>query len=360
MLSQKVLRVGCAGAGRAGKIHIQNIQRQRNARIVAVCTPDRNEQSWVSEHVPGAAIYSSYDKFIQHGHGSKSSPPLKMDCVFLCTPTKLHHEQLVGALKNGMHVFCEKPLSQDPDVAEAMYVEALRYPSIKVACAFPRRFDAGYVAMRQEIEKNTIGNIVALRSQTTDLIDHSPFFARYVSGSGGVFLDSAIHDIDAILFLLGGLKGAKGQGSDVVKPQRAFATGSATVFPSLSEYGDADNASGLIEFDGGVFAQVTCSRTNAHGHHSYTEVLGTSGKIVVNQEPRLLNLDISTSTGTCVKAARDHLELFESAFETEVSAFLNWVAHDIPAQYSLRDAVLAVKIGAALQKSFRERRQITF
>lgn len=355
----QILRVGAAGAGRAGKVHIRLLELEKDVEVVAICTPDPAEQRWAQEVCPAAALYDSYDAFLEHQG---------MECIWLSTPTPLHKEHFAAALRHGLHIFCEKPLSGIPEDAREMYKDSLQHPLLKVACAFPRRYDEGYMAARRQIKRGAIGEILVARSQTTDRMDSSEFFIQYAERSGGVFVDSAIHDIDACLYLMSAAPpepetnrtdGTNGDtGGDGLVPISAYGVGSTRVFPRLKEWGDADNALGTVEFAGGHIATFMCSRTNAHGHHSATEIIGTKGKIFINRDPRKLNIEISDINGTRMEAAEDHFELFEAAFVRENRAFLDWVLYDKTPEFSMKDAVNAVLIGHSLQRSLREKTKV--
>ena len=47
-----------------------------------------------------------------------------IDIVDICTPTYLHHEIALEAIKAGKHVFCEKPIALDYAEAKEMYEAA--------------------------------------------------------------------------------------------------------------------------------------------------------------------------------------------------------------------------------------------
>ncbi len=63
-----------------------------------------------------------------------------VDAVILCTPHRLHAEQIVAAAEAGKHVFCEKPLTTNVDEAKAA-IEAVTAAGVQLGIGHERRFE---------------------------------------------------------------------------------------------------------------------------------------------------------------------------------------------------------------------------
>ena len=57
-----------------------------------------------------------------------------IDIVDIGTPTFLHAEMAIAALKNGKHVLCEKPLGRDLKECEAMFAAAKKSKAVHMVC----------------------------------------------------------------------------------------------------------------------------------------------------------------------------------------------------------------------------------
>ncbi|KAA8915162.1 hypothetical protein TRICI_002707 [Trichomonascus ciferrii] len=332
---QKELCIGAVGAGRMGKVHINSLCKTRNVNLVAVCTVVEAEKQWIRENVPNARIYDSFDEFVAQSD---------IDAIWISGSTHFHEEHLSKALANGKHVCCEKPLSHHKNIAWKMYEQSLKYPHLKAGCAFPRRFSKVYQEARKAIAKGTIGDVIAVRSSSSDLYnpDREQLF-KFLRTSGGIFLDMNAHDLDISLFLAG---------KDSV-PETAFAVGTREVYPETAEWNDCDNACGIIRLSNGLVFNTYASRDNRHGSHPTTEIVGTKGRIVVNPEPRGVNVDISTENGTTMVGAAEHWDFFEDGFAREVEAFRDWILYDSEDHaFSLKDAATAVSLAHNLTESF--------
>ncbi|OAJ57952.1 oxidoreductase [Paraburkholderia ginsengiterrae] len=331
------LRMGIVGLGRLGKRHAGNLAyRVPGAALVAACSPVEEERAWAREALPATRLYDDYADLLADR---------EVDAVWLVTPSSLHAQQIVDALHAGKHVFCEKPLSLDLAECERVLAEAARYPHLQATIGFMRRFDPSYRDAFEKIEAGKIGRPFLVRSQTTDQNDTDGFFVRFAASSGGIFLDCTVHDIDVARWLLG-------------KPRakRVFAAGAAVLHDGLREFGDVDNGVAICEFEGGKLAMFYASRTQAHGNDTHSEVIGTSGALVVGRNPRLNRVEIYDATGVRNECTPSFFDRFEEAFLFEAQAFVAAVLSggSAPAGASLADAVEATRIGAAMRESLLE------
>jgi myo-inositol 2-dehydrogenase / D-chiro-inositol 1-dehydrogenase len=338
-MTSSPLRIGIAGVGRMGKHHAANLaQRVLGAELVAACSPVADELAWARDALGVAHVYGEYTRLLAHP---------RLDAVFLATPTTLHADQIIEGLRAGKHVFSEKPLALN--IADCLRVEdeATRHPRQKVMIGYVRRFDPSYRDARDKIESGAIGRPFLARSQTADQNDASGFFVRYAGASGGILLDMSVHDIDTVRWLLGA-KGAR----------RVFAAGTIAVHEGLRECGDVDNAVATIEFADGQIASIYASRTLAHGHETLTEIVGTTGRLTIGQNPRINRVEIADVHGVRNECTPTFYERFADAFLHEAQAFVDVVREDRPPPLTLRDATEATRIGIAATESLRTNRVV--
>jgi predicted dehydrogenase len=127
---------------------------------------------------------------------------LEPDGLVVATPSALHAEQAIAALRAGVPVFCQKPLGRDAAEAEAV-VEAARRAGVLLGVDLSYRDTAAARALRAELP--ALGDVYA-----ADLVFHNAygpdkpwFYDRELAG-GGCLLDLGIHLVDLALWLLGG------------------------------------------------------------------------------------------------------------------------------------------------------------
>ncbi|KAL9126849.1 MAG: hypothetical protein Q9217_004176 [Psora testacea] len=327
------LKIACAGLGRMGKrhaLHLLNIVPR--AELVAVSSPDGEELQWAKQQLEpfGVTVYQDYDQLLKHEG---------LQAVVIASMTSVHAEQTIRAIKAEKHVLCEKPLSTSVDV---MVVDAAKKrPHLKVMCGFSRRFDDSYRDAWNKMKAGMIGRPSIFRSQTCDKLDTTGFFLKFVEQSGGIFIDSSIHDIDLALWFFG-------QDSKV---KSVVASGITVVQPSLRKHRDRDNAVGIIEFSDDRIAYLYCSRMMAAGQEDTTEIIGTKGKITVNMEPQVNLVNIYEPSGIRREIPQTYYDRFKKAFVTEANEFTAACLDNLKLPMELTAAVQAVKIGCVLQES---------
>ncbi|PYH43515.1 putative NAD binding Rossmann fold oxidoreductase [Aspergillus saccharolyticus JOP 1030-1] len=343
-MSIQKLKVGMAGLGRVGKIHVNNFLHQTpRADLVAAFSPDPAEIAWGRQNLEpyGVTLYDDYDKMLAH-------PGLQ--AVVIGTATSVHAEETMKAIDRDLHVLCEKPLSTSVEVCKAVVQKAQTKPHLKVMCGFSRRFDASYREVHSKISQGLIGRPSIIRSQTCDKYDPSGFYVAYAAWSGGVFVDMSVHDIDLTLWFLG---------EDSI-PKSISAYGITAVQPELKQYNDYDNAVGIVEFWGGKIAYYYCSRMMPHGQEDTTEVIGTEGKLSVNINPQRDFVNYYHPGGITREVPPNFVGRFGEAFVREANEFTAACLEGTALPVRLGNAVKAVEIGAYLQEALVSGRQIRF
>ncbi|KAF2144884.1 uncharacterized protein K452DRAFT_244321, partial [Aplosporella prunicola CBS 121167] len=341
--TQKI-NIAVVGLGRMGKRHAKTLMyRTPTANLVAVCTIAEPELKWARSFFgpdSGVTVFDSYDKMLE-------TPGLQ--AVWVSTSTDLHAPQSIAAIKKGLHVLCEKPLSQNMDEARAVVDIAKKNPQLKVMAGYSRRFDASYRDAKAKVDAGAIGKPFIVRSQTGDLRDDTGFFVRYAAKNGAIFVDCAIHDIDLSIWYLG-----------EVIPKAVWAIGTISHHPELAESNDVDNGLALVEYWGGKMAYFYCSRTQGHGHDVATEIIGTQGKLMVNVHPRINRVQLADSRGISNEVEPEYWERFEDAFATEANEFCESIIEDKPVPLPLELGLKSLEIGWALQDALWSGKNVFF
>jgi len=148
--SDKV-RVGCIGIGGMGGNDVRAVAALEETEIVALCDVDRKRGKEVFTAFPDAAQYEDYREML-----SKESASL--DAVTVSTPDHNHAPATVRALKDGKHVFCQKPLTHT--VAEARRVgQVAERASVATRMGIQHHTDDGLRRLRELLEAGTIGTV---------------------------------------------------------------------------------------------------------------------------------------------------------------------------------------------------------
>ncbi len=110
---QSSLRVGILGAGLMGRWHSE-YARRAGARIVAVADQDIASAGSLSERV-SAQAFSDLDDMLEKS---------RLDVLHICTPLASHYPLAMRAIRAGVHVFVEKPLTESAEETGLLLGEA--------------------------------------------------------------------------------------------------------------------------------------------------------------------------------------------------------------------------------------------
>lgn len=211
------LRIGVLGAGHLGRIHVQQWQEVAGASLVGFFDPHPEKCQRITEEF-GVAAALNMEELLD-----------RVDVLDIVTPTLTHHGLASTALKKGLHVFIEKPVTTTVDEARDLMVLAAR-GGRKVQVGHVERFNPAfqaalpYFAEPMFIESHRLAQF---NPRGTDV---------------SVVLDLMIHDIDIVLRVVGS------ELTDV------HASGVAVV----SDTPDIANA--RLAFKNGCVANLTASR----------------------------------------------------------------------------------------------------
>ncbi len=135
------LNHACIGVGGMGWHDLQTFKQHPRLEIVAICDVDENNLKKAAEALPGARTYTDWRELLKK-EGNK------IDSVNVTVPDHNHFPIAMAAIRNGKHVYCQKPMCHD--VAE---VRALTLASIK----------AGVITQLGTQVASTIGDRTAVR-----------------------------------------------------------------------------------------------------------------------------------------------------------------------------------------------------
>jgi predicted dehydrogenase len=113
----KPQRVLVVGLGTMGMSHARAYQAIDGFELVGLCTRNAMARSDLDKAFPGVPCYESL---------TEALAVLKPDAVSINTYTEHHAQMALEALAAGAHVFCEKPLADSLDAAEAVVAAARR------------------------------------------------------------------------------------------------------------------------------------------------------------------------------------------------------------------------------------------
>src|SRR5262249_44630019 len=109
------VRIGLLGAGGISATHLRAAQSIAGVEVVAVHGANRDKTRALAA-AAGATPYDDLDGFLAH----------PMDIVAIGSPSGLHADQAILAVRRGIHVLVEKPVDTTLEKIDALVEEADR------------------------------------------------------------------------------------------------------------------------------------------------------------------------------------------------------------------------------------------
>jgi len=154
-LDNNQIRVGVIGCGAMGKEHIERLTNViPQTKVVAVY-----------DYIEEAAqeIVKKYN-VTSFASGKELIDSNEIDAVVIASADETHADYVMECLKQNKHVFCEKPLALTAKECEEMMAIEARQGHRLLQMGFNRRFDKGYVEMKEAIDNGEIGEPLMIHS----------------------------------------------------------------------------------------------------------------------------------------------------------------------------------------------------
>jgi myo-inositol 2-dehydrogenase/D-chiro-inositol 1-dehydrogenase len=328
---QKSIGVAFLGVGRMGETHLRNLRSIPGVKVVVVADPNLEAAQRGQKLSEAELAITDVKKAIEHP---------AVDAVVIVTPTNTHAELIELAAKTGKAVFSEKPIALDLGETRRV-VDIVKERGIPMQLGFMRRFDPGYAKAKQRIEAGDLGKLETFRALSRDTY---PPELKFLLGSGGLFVDMSVHDLDLARFLVG-------------EVDEVCAWGGVLIDERFSKANDVDTAITLLRFRNGVLGVMETSRRSNWGYDIRTEVAGSLGKVVIEapqKTPLLFARDFSSTF--------DHYENFPDRFELgyrlELEAFFDALKRGHQPFPGPEEGLETLRLALAVSKSWKEKRSV--
>lgn len=327
------LKIGVIGTGRIGSFHTRNLVRRiPEANVVAVCDIRLDVAQAVADELGIRRVVRDYRELLADK---------EIEAVVIASNTDTHAFMIKDAALAGKHIFSEKPLALDlASIDDALAV--VEKTGVKLQVGFNRRFDRSFRRVREIVASGQVGRPCILHITNRDPV---PPTLEYAKTSGGMFLDMAIHDFDMARYQLGEI-------------EEVYAMGNVLVAPELAEIGDVDTDVVTLRFANGALGVIDNSRQAVYGYDQRLEVFGSAGSARAENEANDTVLQSDASGLHSAKPPRFFIDRYLECYVTEFREFIDCVLNDKIPPVTGKDGRLAVVIGFAAIRSFKENRPV--
>ncbi len=257
---------GLVGCGMISNFHAEALKHIRGAKLAACF-----------DMVPASAdrFAKEQDCTPYHDLAEMLADP-DVDVVTICTPSGAHMEPAVAAANAGKHVVVEKPLEITLKKCDAI-IRACEKNNVKLATIMPSRFSPANIALKEAIDegrfgKLTLGDTYVKWWRTQEYYDSGGWRGTWALDGGGAYMNQAIHNVDLIYWLMGDVE------------EVAAVTG--TLAHERIEVEDTGVAA--IRYKNGAVGTITATTSAWPGLLKKTEIHGTEGSVIVEQDDVLM------------------------------------------------------------------------
>ena len=154
-----MIRIAVVGYGYWGPRIARNFNTTDGCKVVAICDKSAASLQRARRDFPNVELASDFKAVL-------SSPDV--DAVAVVTPVWTHFELAESALKNGKHVFVEKPFTSTSAQAEQL-IELAERKNLRIMVDHTFLFTGAVRRIRQMIEEGTLGKLYYYDSTRVNL-----------------------------------------------------------------------------------------------------------------------------------------------------------------------------------------------
>jgi predicted dehydrogenase len=194
----KKIRLGVIGIGTMGRSHLNKLPMMKNVELTAVCdiVGERALKAAAEYRCPA---YTDYRTLLRDK---------VCDAVLVVTPHYSHTPIGIAALKAGLHVLVEKPISVHKADCERLIAAHTGRKQV-FSAMFNQRTDPRYRKLKEWVQDGTLGKIDRITWIITDWFRTDTYYASstwrstWAGEGGGVLLNQATHNLDLWQWIFG-------------------------------------------------------------------------------------------------------------------------------------------------------------
>tara|TARA_Y200000002_G_scaffold170889_1_gene141036 strand:- start:1150 stop:2172 length:1023 start_codon:yes stop_codon:yes gene_type:complete len=330
------MKAGIAGYGVVGKKRHKSIQKNTDFEVTSISELNPKAKKDIPKNIK---VFDSYQSLI-NADG--------LDIIFVSLPNKFAADAASLSLKNGLHVFCEKPPSRT--LKELLKVKKIlkTKPLLKLMYGFNHRFHLSIEEAKSIIQNNSLGKIINMKgvygkSQMINF-DQTDWRTKREQSGGGILLDQGIHLLDLMRHLSG----------------ENFSEIYSFIDNTFWNFDVEDNAYVLMKSPGGVVAQLHSSATQWR-HVFNLEItlqkgslllggLHTGSKSYGDETLSVITLDPAKDNKAPIESTSKYDE--DVSWDNEIKYFSNCLKNDLKIERgSIEDAEETMKLVEAIYKA---------
>lgn len=269
IMDGKTVRFGIVGCGMIARFHMRAIQSAAPQAEAVACCSGREDAAQAFARQYGLNVFPSLEAML-------ADPGV--DAVCLCTPSGLHTEQAIQAMRAGKHVVVEKPMSLTLEDADRLISTAAE-TGLKVCVISQFRFQPAIQAVKQALDAGQFGRVTSARLsmpyyRSPEYYKSGGWRGTWAMDGGGALMNQGIHGVDVFRYLLGPVRRVWGLARTL-----------------LHDIEVEDTAAAALEFASGALGVLEGTTACSPGYPRTIEIRGSSGSVLL-EEDAILRWDL--------------------------------------------------------------------
>ena len=250
------------GCGMVAKLHASALARVQGARLVTAWSRSpATAQAFAAEHGIGASTGTLEEAL--------DRPDIQVVC--LTTPSGLHLDGALAAIRAGKHLVIEKPLEITVGRVDRI-LAAAREAGVTVAAIYQARFGPGARALKAAAAAGRFGRLVLcsvyIKWQRAPGYYAGTWHGTLALDGGGVLINQGIHGIDLLQWIAG-------------MPVEVSAATTRRVHTGIEA---EDTAAAVLRFPDGALGVIEASTAVHPGFRRRIEICGSGGSAVLEDD----------------------------------------------------------------------------
>lgn len=276
----KVGLVGCGSVSQRGILpHLSQDDVRDKLRLAAVCDIVTQRAEACKRRFNANQHYDDYDKMLSEAG---------LDAVTIATPTQLHYEQALKAMRAGVNVHLNKPMALTLGEADHLLEERDR-AGVKLVVSPGTALHGDVLRVRDLLEEGIVGKVYWARSGATSEGHETEGFRRsgdalaavdptwYYRRGGGPIYDMGVYALHLVTGVLGPAKR--------VLAMSGIGLDHREILGKEVKVEMDDNTVMLLDFGDATFAMLHSSFCSGDGEpFSRLHVAGSEGAIELGHE----------------------------------------------------------------------------
>lgn len=346
----KTIRIGIIGCGVVAPMHLDAYRKLEGVELVWACDLVEEKARKLSAIFGVQRVTANYRDVFK----DKS-----VDAVSICTDHASHSPITVAALKAGKHVLCEKALSTSPAKLNAMMTAHAKQPGLVFAGVFQHRFDVVMRYLKRLVDEKRFGTILTAGMQvrclrTNEYYQSDKWRGTWAEEGGSVLINQAIHFVDAITWIMGGIESV---------------TGSCANLTHQGVIETEDTVSASVRFRCGAMGTLEATCSSHFDWETTLAIHGTAGSVEVRDDKpmkivfgdKALELRIGNEMATLGTAPDPHVGkgYYGQGHPAQIADFVDAIRECRPPFVPAASARHTVDVVLAIYKSNRTGRRVT-